>query len=84
MRDQFTRDGRSKLKAGRQAQVATQAGIRLFTIGLGIEVETGALQRMATSPTDYFYAPDGEDLAAIYRRIAYVIPCPPESFWARR
>ena len=45
-------------------------GILLFTIGLGGDAEQDALRRMASSPTDYFYAPDGEDLLAIYKAIA--------------
>jgi hypothetical protein len=30
------------------------------------------------------WAPDAEDLADIYRRIAMMIPCPREQFWGRR
>ncbi|MCE7938310.1 hypothetical protein DCC79_12930 [bacterium] len=61
------------------------AGIRLFTIGLGDDVETDALRAMASRPTDYFFAPDGEDLAAVYRSIAGAFdPCPPERFWPRQ
>jgi Ca-activated chloride channel homolog len=71
-------------EAEREATLARGDGIRVFTVGLGKEVEGAALARMATSAADYFYAPDGEDLAAIYRRIAYAIPCPPEQFWGKR
>jgi Mg-chelatase subunit ChlD len=48
------------------------AGIRLFAIGLGQpeEVPGPLLSAAATSPEDYFFAPDGEDLEDIYRRIA--------------
>jgi len=30
----------------------------------------GLLEGVATTPGDYFFAPDGEDLAAIYRLVA--------------
>jgi Mg-chelatase subunit ChlD len=67
-----------------EATAAKTDGIRLFTIGLGADVEQDALRRMASTPADYFYAPDGEDLLAIYKAIAVAIPCPPEAFWGRR
>jgi Ca-activated chloride channel homolog len=67
-----------------EAAAAKADGIRLFTIGLGADAEQDALRRMASSPTDYFYAPDGEDLLHIYEQIAHAIPCPPELFWGRR
>jgi Mg-chelatase subunit ChlD len=67
-----------------EATAAKANAIRLFTIGLGADVEQDALRRMASGPTDYFYAPDGEDLLAIYEAIAVAIPCPREAFWGRR
>jgi hypothetical protein len=36
---------------------------------------------MASRPGHYYEAPDGEDLAEIYRQIAVVLPCPAEAFW---
>jgi Mg-chelatase subunit ChlD len=67
-----------------EATTAKADGIRLFMIGLGADVEQDALRRMASSTSDYFSAPDGEDLLAIYKAIAVAIPCPPEAFWGRR
>ena len=48
------------------------AGTRVFTIGLGQpdDVLADLLSRAASTPDDYAFAPDGADLAAIYRRIA--------------
>jgi Mg-chelatase subunit ChlD len=48
------------------------AGTRVFTIGLGQpdDVLADLLARAASSPADYAYAPDGADLANIYREIA--------------
>lgn len=54
-------------------------GARLFTIGLGEEndVFRQLLQDAASAPADFFFAPDGEDLHAIYAQIAGRIrPCP--------
>lgn len=48
------------------------AGARVFTIGLGGDgdVLDALLRAVASSPADSYDAPDGEDLAAIYRAIA--------------
>jgi hypothetical protein len=67
-----------------RAAEAKAAGITVFTIGLGDEVEVEALRRMASRPQDYYHAPDGEDLARIYQQIAHEVPCPPSTFWPRR
>jgi hypothetical protein len=39
---------------------------------------------MASSPEDFYEAPDAEGLVAIYERIAVEIPCPASRFWGRR
>ncbi len=59
------------------AETAKSAGILVFTIGLGQEVDQDLLRDVATRPEWYFYAPDTGDLAAIYEKIAYEIPCKP-------
>ncbi len=48
------------------------AGTRLFTVGLGerSDVLDALLREAASRPGDFFFAPDGEDLADIYRAIA--------------
>jgi Mg-chelatase subunit ChlD len=61
------------------AAVAKAAGARVFTIGLGErdDVLRELLRSAASEPSDYFFAPDGEDLTAIYGRIARQIErCP--------
>lgn len=67
-----------------QAQAAKQAGITVFTIGLGGDVELDALERMASRSEYSYRAPTADALAAIYRAIAVSIPCPSGGFWGRR
>jgi Mg-chelatase subunit ChlD len=70
--------------AVQRALAAKAAGIRIFTIGLGDTVEADALRQIASAASDYFAAPDAEDLACIYRQVAFDIPCPASRFWAGR
>ena len=81
-------DGRNNPEPVSEAVMAARAakadGLRLFTIGLGDEVERAALAQMASQEGDFFFAPDGEDLLDIYGRIATAIPCPPGTFWPAR
>ena len=48
------------------------SGTRIFTVGLGeaSDVLDRLLRGVASAPEDYAFAPDGEDLAAIYKRLA--------------
>jgi len=54
------------------AERAKAMGARVFAVGLGQQddVLRALLESVATSPREYLYAPDGEDLAAVYREIA--------------
>jgi hypothetical protein len=47
-------------------------GTRVYAIGLGesSDVLRTLLESTASDPGMYYFAPDGEDLAAIYRQIA--------------
>jgi hypothetical protein len=67
-----------------EARQAKAAGVALFTIGLGADLDFEALAAMASRPEFFYAAPDGEALAGIYRGIAVAIPCAPEQFWGRR
>ena len=61
------------------ASAAKATGARVFTIGLGLsdDVLDALLREAATRPADFYFAPDGEDLAGIYREIAgRLIGCP--------
>jgi hypothetical protein len=63
------------------AALAKAEGSVIFTIGLGEDVERDALREIASRPEFFRWAPDGEDLGAVYERIAGEIPCPPSAFW---
>lgn len=62
-----------------RARQAKERGIRVFTVGLGEpdDVLRPLLEACASDRSMYYYAPDGEDLLAIYRAIAgRIIACP--------
>jgi len=54
------------------AAEAKARGSRVFTVGLGVpdDVLQSLLAAAASTPDDFLYAPDAEDLVEIYRRIA--------------
>ncbi|MGD8244836.1 MAG: VWA domain-containing protein, partial [Anaerolineae bacterium] len=64
-------DGRHNVGAGpgAAADAAKAKGTRIITIGLG-DVDEAQLQSLASSPGDYYYAPDSSDLQGIYQQIA--------------
>lgn len=70
--------------AQRAADGAKAAGITLYTVGLGQDVDLSALRALASGPDHCFLAPDAAELAAIYRGIAGVLPCAGEAFWGGR
>lgn len=55
------------------AEAAKRRGLVLFTIGLGDDAAQAELQRVATSPDHFSFAPGPEALEAIYTRIASMI-----------
>lgn len=81
-------DGRSNpqpaSEAVERAAAAKAAGIRIYTIGLGTDLDEAALREMASNPGLYFHAPVAQELAEIYRGIAVDIPCPASAYWAGR
>jgi hypothetical protein len=81
-------DGRSNprpvAEAVARASAAKAAGVRVYTIGLGAEVEDDALAAMASRPEDYHRAPEAGALAGIYAQIAVALPCPARAFWGGR
>jgi len=57
------------------ADRARAAGVAVFTIGLGADVDGALLARVAGDPIRYAFAPDAGDLERIYRQLAGGIPC---------
>jgi uncharacterized protein YegL len=60
----------------RAAAEVRDAGIRLYTIGLGADVDEAVLKAMAGDGDRYYHAPDSADLARIYAEIAVDLMCP--------
>ena len=54
----------------RPPQRVRDAGILLYTVGLGGDVNATLLREIATQPDYYFQSPTPADLAAIYARLA--------------
>ena len=46
------------------------AGIQLYTIGLGADVNATLLREIATTPDRYYQSPSADDLTQIYSRLA--------------
>ncbi len=66
------------------AEALKRAGIYIYTIGLGDDVDAAFLQAVATNPSTYLQAPTAAQLADIYtHRIASTLPCPGGEFWWR-
>lgn len=58
-----------------EAAAAKAAGIVIYTIGLGTDVNITLMQNMATSPDYYYQAPTTDELTYIYEQIANRIQC---------
>jgi WD40 repeat protein/uncharacterized protein YegL len=67
-----------------EARQAKDAGIVIFTVGLGNDLDTEGLRSIASRPGWFYSAPSAEELAGIYRGIAVAIPCPASVFWGKR
>ena len=52
------------------AQQAKAAGLRIVTIGLGQDVDADQLRLIASTPKDYYFAPDASQLESIFLSIA--------------
>ncbi|GAB4160572.1 MAG: hypothetical protein Fur0021_32730 [Candidatus Promineifilaceae bacterium] len=65
--DGYNNAGQDPINA---ANVAKAAGTHIVTIGLGSGVDTALMQAIASTPQDFYYAPDSSDLAEIFASIA--------------
>lgn len=74
-------DAQAALEA---ARLVRDAGIALYAIGLGEDVDAGILTAIAGTSSRYRFAPESADLRAIYAGVAKDIRCPDEQLWPRR
>jgi uncharacterized protein YegL len=65
----------------RAAQDVRDAGIRLYAIGLGDDVDEDVVITMVGDDSRYHHAPDSDDLARIYAEIALDLMCPGKELW---
>jgi Mg-chelatase subunit ChlD len=70
-------DGRPETTILRAADEAKRAGIRIYTVGLGQQVQISAdlLRAIASTPGMYREAPDASALRSIYTELAGVVRC---------
>ena len=54
------------------AVTAKSQGIIIYTIGLGEEVNPALIQQMASTPSNYFFAPSGAQLGGVYKAISEI------------
>lgn len=82
----YAEDGTMETTVLRAAAAAKTAGITVFTIAIGAPADTNPvlLKACASGADHYYYTPDPEDLAGIYRAIAHAIDCPTDAFWGQR
>ena len=80
-------DGIQTGTPGQELQAAAEvraAGVRLYAIGLGEDVDEATLRAMAGADERYYFAPDSGDLARIYGEIAVDLMCPGVDLWGGR
>jgi Mg-chelatase subunit ChlD len=82
-------DGVQTGTPGEELRAATEvrnAGVRLYTVGLGADVDAATLRDMAGDVSRYHFAPGSADLRRIYTEIASDITCPAPAggFWPGR
>jgi Mg-chelatase subunit ChlD len=63
------------LDAGAAARLA---GITVFTVGFGSDIDPDLLVRIAGDPARFFNAPGPGDLLGVFRAIGGALPCNPE------
>lgn len=71
-------DGTMETTVRKAAQKAKDAGAKVYTVGIGPPEDINAplMTQCASVPENYFYTPDSEALAGIYRKIAFSFGCP--------
>ena len=68
-------NGTTEAQVLAQATLAKNAGITIYTIGLGSDINASLLQNVASNPAYYYPSPSTGDLNAIYQQIASSFAC---------
>ncbi len=68
-------NGTTEAEVLAQALLAKNAGIIIYTIGLGSDVNSNLLQAVASTPAYYYPSPSTGDLNTIYQQIASSLAC---------
>ncbi|MFN8423497.1 MAG: vWA domain-containing protein [Anaerolineae bacterium] len=66
------------------ARAARQAGLALFVVGIGPDMDAPTLRAMAGAATRFFPAPDPDQLRPIYAALVRTVPCPASGYWSKR
>lgn len=76
-------DGRASAPSADVLAAAQRArdGRKVFTIGLGDDIDRDLLRAVASSPALYHEAPTSAELAGVYAGIAGTLPCPGGAVW---
>jgi uncharacterized protein YegL len=68
----------------RAGEEVRASGVRVYTIGLGADVDAATLRTIAGADERYYFAPDSGGLARIYGEIAKDLMCPGVDLWGGR
>lgn len=77
-------DGIQTIEAGAEIEAAREvrdAGVWLYAIGLGDDVDEATMLAMVEDERRYFFAPDSSHLRLIYEEVARDLRCPGQRFW---
>lgn len=66
------------------ARAARAAGVAVYVVGAGPDLDAAVLQAMAGGADRYVPAPSVEALKGIYRELVTTVLCPPELYWGGR
>jgi Mg-chelatase subunit ChlD len=83
-------DGRPETTVLRAAQAAKDAGVLVYTIGVGRadgpqpEINPALLREAASRPDMFYPAREAGQLGAVYSQLTRVVPCGGTTFWTGR
>jgi fibro-slime domain-containing protein len=66
------------------AERLRRAGVEIWTVGLGSEIDRELMRQIAGESGRYLEAPEAEALAGIYAALVERLTCPASSHWSQR